>query len=74
MSNQTIIKSEKYQWCKTELIVRPNKTPGFEGLASLSIETGCARLHTYPTRDELLALADMLREHAETMEAVNETA
>ena len=68
--NEVLIRCIKFPWCKTVVTVRPNQTKGFEGLASLTVETGASRLHTYPTRDELLALADILREHAEKIAEV----
>ena len=68
--NEVVIRCIDFPWCKTVVTVRPTTTQGFEGLFSLTVETGAARLHTYPTRDDLLALADMLRHAVEQTEEV----
>ena len=68
--NTVYITSEKYPVCKTSITVMPYTTDGDLSRPALVVDTSCARLQTYPTRRELLALADMLREYAERMEMV----
>jgi hypothetical protein len=68
--NTVYITSEKYPVCKASITVMPYTTDGDLSQPALVVDTGCARLQTYPTRRELLALADMLRAYVDKMEVV----
>ncbi len=67
MRNEVVFKVREYSWCKTEFAVF---SADKDGLFTVTVRTGACSIHTYGTRDEVLALADMLRHAVDQTEEV----
>lgn len=59
----TVIKSDAYPHCETE--IRVESWEGRWAIVPLIVSSGAMRLQTYATRDELRALGEMLLRHAD---------
>jgi hypothetical protein len=59
-----VIESSVFPWCKVEFRTGDCSMDGYR---LLTIDTGCAHLQTYATREELVSLANALLFEAQTM-------
>lgn len=59
------IGTKPYSWCKTEIRVSNHDEPDYD--AVVVITTGASSLQTYATREQLISLANMLMNAAQSV-------
>ena len=66
MRKEVVIACKPFQWCRTEIPISDTGdsiTKSDPNLAfTLMISTGCSRLQTYATREELLQLVEVINQ------------
>lgn len=59
------IGTKPYPWCKTEIRVSNHDEPDYD--AVVVITTGASSLQTYATREQLISIANMLMNAAQSV-------
>jgi hypothetical protein len=66
MRKEVTIACKPFPWCRTEIAISDSGEPIMSTYPALpftlSIRTGCSHLQTYATREELLALVEVINQ------------